>query len=246
MEEPGQKLDANGLGTVTSPAGSFRVHMDAAGDLVALQYEAPVNGKNDGRAGYSIGGVSVIGDNANTVPNEAGTRITIDGIEHSTHELFRTGMSTVEGDTVVPPVREEVNLLAAQIKGLIAVNEVEGDDRTDFTQAFNDKWKAIDVALNTIFGDADDDDATLDHLEDRPRNVEDMVATLDAIVAALSDADAFASAMEEGGVFEGLIPDSPSSRIPEVFNAVATTATAYLATTENTRWPLHESGAFRR
>ena len=238
MEEPGQKLDANGLGTIASTAGNFRVHMDAAGNLVALQYEEPVNGKNDGKAGYSIGGVSVIGDNAETVPNEAGTMITIDGINHATGELFNTGRSTVEGDTIVPSVREEVSLLTAQIKGLIAVNEVEGDDRTDFTQAFNDKWEAIDAALNRIFGDADDDDATLDHLADRPRRVEDMVAMLDAIVAALSDVNVFASAMEEGGVFEGLIPDSPSSRIPEVFNAVVSTATAYLARTEDTRYGL--------
>ena len=199
---------------------------------------APVNGRNDRKAGHSIGGVSVIGDDAATEPNEARTMITIDGVRHSTGELLRTGKSTVEAGSVVAPVRKEVSSLAAQVTALIAVNSAEGDDRTDFTQAFNEKWQAIDAALNRIFGDADGDDATLDHLEDRPGNLKDMVATLDAVVAALADADAFASAMEQGGVFEGLIPDSPSSRIPGAFNAAATTATAYLARTENTRYGL--------
>ena len=236
MEDPDQKLDANGLGTVMSPAGNFRVHMDADGNLVALHYEAPVNGKNDGKAGYSIGGVSVSGDNAKTVPNEAGTLIKIDGVDHPADDLFRTGMSTIRGDTVVAGVLKEVNSLVAQIKGLIAVNELEGDDKTDFTQAFKAKWAAIDTALDRIFGDADDDDATLDFLDNRPRRIEEMVATLDAIVAALSDADAFAAAMGEGGVFEGLIADRSSTRIPNTFNAAASTATAYLARTENTRF----------
>ena len=35
LEDPDQKLDANGVGTVMSPAGNFRVHMDANGNLVA-------------------------------------------------------------------------------------------------------------------------------------------------------------------------------------------------------------------
>ena len=236
VEDPDQKLDETGLGDVTSPAGNFRVHMDDDGNLVAVRYEAAVNGRNDGKAGYSIGGVSVIGDDAGTVPNEAGTMITIDGINHSTDQLFNTGMSTVEGDTVVAGVLEEVGSLVAQIKGLIAVNELEGEDRTDFTQAFNDKWKAIDTALNRVFGHADDEDATLDHLDVRPRRVEAMVAMLDAIVAALSDADAFAAAISDGGVFEGLIADKPSTRIPDAFNAIALSATAYLARTENTRF----------
>ena len=228
--------DENGLGNVTSLAGNFRVHMDDDGNLVAVQYEEAVNGKNDGTAGYSIGGVSVIGDNAKTVPNEAGTMITIGGVNQSTDELFNTGRSTVEGDTVVAGVLEEVNSLVAQTKGLIAVNELEGEDRTDLTRAFNDKWTGIDTALSRVFGDADADDLTLDHLDVRPRRVEEMVATLDAIVAALSDPDTFAAAISDGGMFEGFIADKPSTRIPNAFNAVASIATAYLARTENTRF----------
>ena len=170
------------------------------------------------------------------LPNEAGTLIEIDGVNHSTDDLFRTGMSTIKGDTVVAGVLMEVNSLVAQIKGLMAVNELEGDDRSDFTQAFNAKWAAIDTALNSIFGDADDDDSTLDYLDNRPRGVEEMVATLDAIVAALSDVDAFVAAMGDDGVFEGFIPGGPSTRIPDAFNAAASTATAYLARTENTRF----------
>ena len=236
LEDPDQKLDENGLGNVTSSAGNFRVHMDDDGNLVAVQYEEAVNGKNDGKAGYSIGGVSVIGDNPETVPNEAGTMITIDGVNHSTDELFNTGMSTVEGDTVVAGVLEEVSSLVSQIKGLIAVNEVEGENRTDFTQAFNDKWAAIDTVLSRVFGDADDDDATLDYLEIRPRGVEKMVATLDAIVAALSNVDAFAAAIGDGGMFQGLIAETPSTRTLNAFNAIAWTKTAHLARTENTRF----------
>ncbi|MCY4562850.1 MAG: hypothetical protein OXE40_00030, partial [Gammaproteobacteria bacterium] len=236
MGYPDQRLDENGLGSLTSPDGSFRVHMDADGNLVAVLYEAAVNGKNDGKAGHSFGGVSVIGDNAETVPNEAGTMITVDGVNHSTDDLFNTGMSTVEGDTIVAGVLEEVSLLVAQIKGLIAVNEVEGDTKTNFTQDFDAKWAAIDTALNRIFGDTDDDDTTLDHIDNRPRNVEDMVVTLDAIVAALSDADAFTAAMGDDGVFKGLIADKPSTRIPKAFKAIGSTATAYLSRTANTRF----------
>ena len=101
MEDPAQKLDENGLGSVTSPNGNFRVHMNVFGNLVAVRYEEAVDGRNDGKAGYSIGRVSVIGDDAETVPNEAGTKITIGGVNFPADGLLSTVKSAVEGDSVV-------------------------------------------------------------------------------------------------------------------------------------------------
>ena len=255
MGDPDQKLDEKGLGSVMSPVGNFRVHMAADGNLTGVLYELAVNGENDGKAGHSIGGVSVIGDDAKTVSNEAGTMITIDGVKHSTADLFNTGMSTVEGDNIIAGVLEEVRSLAAQVKGLIAVNEQEGDNPTNFGDRFRAKWKAIDTALDMVFGDDSTDDTanpeseTYDHIDRLPgaagtalgeAAVEEMVKMLDAIVAALADADALATAISDDTVFksERILGNAAqvAAETANAFNANDSTATAYLARTENTRF----------
>ena len=152
----------------------------------------------------------------------------------------------------MPECSKTVSTLAAQIKGLIAVQEQEGDTPTNFGDEFRAKWKAIDTALDTVFGDADADDANdtvYDHIEALPGNAgdalsatarEDMVETLDKIVAALTNADDFAAAVADDGVFEGSggagNAAAVAKRAGETFAAVDSTATAYIAMTENTRF----------
>ena len=128
------------------------------------------------------------------------------------------------------------------------MNEQEGDDPTNFGGQFRAKWHAIDVLLDTVFG-ADRTDAAdvaeIDHLEPLPgtgetalseTQVEEMVETLDKIVAALTNADDFAAAVADDGVFEGSGGSGNAAavakRAGETFAAVDSTATAYIAMTE--------------
>ena len=90
---------------------------------------------------------------------------------------------------------------------------------------------------------------SIDHIDALPGNAgdalsatarEDMVETLDKIVAALTNADDFAAAVADDGVFEGSggagNAAAVAKRAGETFAAVDSTATAYLAMTENTRY----------
>ena len=152
--------------------------------------------------------------------------------------LYGTGMSTVEGENIVAGVLDEIEALVAQIKAFVAVNDAEADDaRTDFSDQFDTRWHAIDVLLDKVFGaDRTDvaDESEIDNLETRPSDSAEMVAQLDAILAALGDADAFAAAMEDDGIYEDKITDDDD--ISATFDAVDSTATAYLGRTENTRF----------
>ena len=262
-----QVLDENGMGDVMTADANYRVHMDEDGNLMGVQYEMVVDGKNKGK-GHVVGGLVVVGgDNKDTVANETGTTIKIDGEDHSTGDLFTDGESSVEGDNIVAGVLEDVSTLAAQIKGLIAVNTQEnpvGDGtQTDFSATFRKKWKALDTALDTVFGDGDgvvneptDDDPTVgdtdyEHIEALPGTdpdplsataVEAMVEMLDAIVAALSDGDTFAAAAAEDGIFKEAFDGAAAKRATDsgkVFNAVDSTATAYMARTANTRFGVY-------
>ncbi len=249
----GQTLDETGAGTILSPDGKFRVRKDADGNLQGVQYEDEVNIETgDAAKGTSFDGGTAtahgrtrpvtIGDDTETADvNEAGTLLTIDGVDHSVGTLYTTGMSTVEGDSIVAGVRDQVQSLVGQIKGLKAVNDQESEDgQTDFSTQFDAKWKEIDDALDTIFGDdATNPSNDLDHLAERPEDANDMIAVLDAIVVALADEDGFVAAFDEDGVFEGLIPAEDSATIPDVFNARVFTATAYLSRTENARFGVY-------
>ncbi len=257
-----QTLDDKGMGDVMTEDANYRVHMDEDGNLVGTQYEMAVNGNNDGEAGHWVdtgfgdNRVVVIGDDAETTPNEAGTMITIDGETHSIGDLFMDGESTVEGDNIVAGVLTEVSAQADQIKGLIAVNVQEGEDladQTNFADQFRARWKAIDTALDTVFGDGDDleTDADYEHIDALPGNagerlsaaaMEAMVEMLDAIVAALSDGDAFAAAAAEDGIFEDGFTGDATMRATasgKAFNAIDSTATAYMVRTENTRFGVY-------
>ena len=167
-----QTLDENGMGDVMSPDGNFRVHMDEDGNLMGVQYEEAINTQAAAAKsrGFSIGtGVAnnkdvVSVDNAKTEGvNEAGTIITINGDKHPIGDLFQDGESTVDGANIIAGkdgVLATVSTLAAQIKGLIAVNTQENPDgegtQTDFSDSFRAKWKALDTALDDVFGDLDD------------------------------------------------------------------------------------------
>ena len=66
-----------------------------------------------------------------------------------------------------------------------------------------------------------------------------MIKNLNLILEALSDADKFATAVAAGGVFTGSIPGNAAAiakAAGETFTALDSTATAYLAMTENTRY----------
>ena len=161
-----------------------------------------------------------------------------DGKMITVGDLYGTGMSTVGGNNIVAGVLDEIEALVAQIKAFVTVNDAEADDaKTDFSDQFDTRWHAIDVLLDRVFGadrtDVADEDE-IDNLETRPSDAAEMVEQLDAILAALGDADAFAAAMEDDGVFEDKITDD--DEISATFDAVDSTATAYLGRTENTRF----------
>ena len=271
IEDPDQKLDENGVGSVMSRDGNFRVRMDEDGNLMGVQYEEAVNTQAAAAKarGFSIGTgaannkdvVSV--DNAKTEGvNEAGTMITINGDAHPIGDLFMDGESTVEGDNIIAGkdgVLATVSTLAAQIKGLRAVNAQENpknDDltaQTDFSDQFRLKWKALDTALDTVFGDldgADDADTDYDHIDALAdgrlslAGLEEMVETLDKIVAALSSEDGFLAAAADDGIFEGSTAGGANAatvakNATATFNAIASTATAYMARTANTRFGVY-------
>ena len=50
-----QILDENGMGDVMTADANYRVHMDEDGNLMGVQYEMAVNGKNDGKGGHFEG-----------------------------------------------------------------------------------------------------------------------------------------------------------------------------------------------
>ena len=204
MDLVDQTLDQDGMGDVRSDLGNFRVHMDADGNLIGVQYEEPLDGQNTTTGtNFGDGSVTVSVDDPNTDPNEAGTMIIIDDVEHLTRDLLKPA----ELDRIVAEVRDEVEGLVSEIKGLIAVNDSEADDaRTDHSDQFDTKWHAIDVLLDKIFGadrtNAADEDE-IDNLETRPSDAATMVEQLDAILAALSTADALKTATADDGVFDG-------------------------------------------
>ena len=265
MDLAGQTLDENGMGSVMSPDGNFRVHKDADGNLIGVQFEAAVDAKNGTPAGGAATAVAVVADNAKTTPNEAGTMIKIDGIDHKVGDLFQDGSSMVEGDNLIAGVLKDVTAVVAQIKGLLAVNAQEadevGDDQTNFGAQFRTKWHEIDRLLDKVFTTADRTDETdlneLAHLEALPGTVSgtatttgndarlsatavtEMVETLDKIVAALTNADDFATEAAAGGLFASEFTGNAAKRATDsakVFNAVDSTATAYIAMTANTRF----------
>ena len=204
MDLADQTLDETGMGDVMSELGNFRVHMDDDGNLVAVQFEEPLDGENMTKGTYfGDGMVTVSVDDPNTDPNEAGTMIIIDDVKHVTGDLLKPA----ELDRTLAEVREEVESLVAQIKGLIAVNDLEADDaKTDFSDQFNAKWHAIDVLLDKVFG-ADRTDAgnesEIDNISSRPADTGEMGEQLDAVLAALADPDTLETATVGEGVFEG-------------------------------------------
>ncbi|MCY4668865.1 MAG: hypothetical protein OXC29_12880, partial [Rhodococcus sp.] len=265
----GQVLDADGMGSVMSPDGNFRVHMNEDGMLVGVQYEMAVNTRNAAaqKAGATIGTDGVFATNAYVVNrddtetegiNEAGTMITINGDNYPIGELFMAGESSVDGEFIITGkggVLEKITTLAAQIEGLRAVNAQENPKndsltaQTDFSNQFREKWKAIDTALDEVFGDLDGDtdaDTTYDHItalsEDRLSLVQlkNMEDTLDKIVAALSSEDGFLAAAADDGIFDGSTAGNNANAVAKnataTFNAIRSTATVYMARTENTRF----------
>ncbi len=245
-----QTLDEDGSGDIMTDDGNFHVSMDDMGMFMATQYDAVVDGGDNGTTVGDDMDLAVIADDEETDVNEAGTMLTVNGDSHPIETLFSAGTSTVEGDNLVAGVKDEVVKLAAQIKGLIAVNETEPEDgRTDFSDQFRAKWKAIDTQLDAIFGDQDsaaDDDTVYDHLDELATGtlsdalVEKMVETLDMIVAALSSKAGFeAAVVEDGdGVFEGFGIDEADDAA-KAFDARASSASVYLGRTANTRFGLY-------
>ena len=172
-------------------------------------------------------------------------------------------MSTVEGENLIAGkggVLETVSTLAAQIKGLRAVNAQENpknDDlteQTDFSDQFRLKWKAIDTALDDVFGDldgADDADTDYDHIDALATTgrlglaaLAEMIETLDKIVAALSSEDGFLAAAADDGIFEGSTAGGAKAatvakNATATFNAIASTATVHMARTANTRFGVY-------
>ena len=204
MDLADQTLDRNGKGSVMSDLGNFRVHMDAGGNLIGVQYEEPLDGRNATTGtNFGEGSVTVSLDDPNTGPNEAGTMISIDGVEHLTGSLLKPA----ELDRIVAEVRDGIESLVSEIKGLVAANDSEADNaKTDYSGQFDTKWHAIDVLLDKVFG-ADRTDAAdkneIDNLETRPSDAAAMVERLDAILTALSNADTLETATADSGVFDG-------------------------------------------
>ena len=177
--------------------------------------------------------------------------ITINGDDHSIGDLFMDGESTVEGDNIIAGkggVLETVSTLAAQIKGLIAVNTQENPDddgradrfqRDQFRRSGRPSTRPSTTSSGTAtaFCDTDDEaDTAYDHIEALPGTmlpdssaaaVEDMVETLDAIVAALSERGRIRGRGSRGRNLRGRVPPagptppSVARPPPAAFNAIA-------------------------
>ena len=234
-----QTLQANGMGDISTAQGNFHVHMDANGNLVGVQYEAPV--------GTAVGtAVSVSPDDAMTTLNETGTMIAIDGVDYSIGTLFTAGRATVDGPNIVAAVRAEVAKLAAQIRGLAQVKR--DDPSANYGDTFRQRWKDIDEQLNSIFGDASPDAedhltaAHYDHLDPLPgaggtaltsSQANAMLADLAEIESALSTRTDFVTGAAAGGLFNKSLT---AQQAGSAFVALMSVSSSRLDRTTNTRF----------
>ena len=236
-----QTLQANGMGDISTAQGNFHVHMDANGNLVGVQYEAPV-----GTVVGTASAVTVSPDDMMTTLNETGTMIDIDGVDYSIGTLFTAGRETAEGPNVVAAVREEVAKLASQVRALGRVKQQ--DPTANYGDNFRQRWKDIDEQLNKIFGDASPDAedhltaAHYDHLDPLPgaggtaltsSQANAMLADLAEIETALGTRTDFVTGAATGGLFNKSLT---AQQAGDAFDALMSVSTSSLATTPNTRY----------
>ncbi len=220
----GATLPADGMGDITVGDASYRVWM-ADGELTGARYQAKAI---DGATDYFSGEVTAVAlqaDDESTSQNEAHTSLYVNGdtdTMHSMGALLGAGMSTVQGENFVATAKEAIEKIRVKVVALMEV--FEGSDLDDnIAVQWNDDSDGVDVedVLETAFG--------VEDLVPDEVSSDDVLAEIDAILAALSSAEGLAAAVEDGGVLEDL--DLGDNSAEDVFDATASESTVAFGVT---------------
>ena len=164
---------------------------------------------------------------------EDGTRrsvLKVGGAEYSVHELFSEGGVT-RAPTFVEEAAETIEFILGQVDLLEAAYD---DDRSGFRKAMETRWERAEESLEALFGREESRDilGSLPLGRNRAVDTREVVETLEDVLSALTDFDAFYDAVDDG-VFEGAI-DLDSA--DDVFDAVRSVGRLVFGSTPNTRF----------
>ena len=234
-------IPADGMGDITVHGAMYHVWMDD-GMLMGARFDAAIHTATD--MSLRIGLPTLSGDDDDTVGNEAGTMLNLNGEDFPISDLLEDGMAMLMGKNFVAEALAEIQKLRGAVDAYIALDGTD-DDTGDYDAQIRALWNDDAQAdINSIFGtDPDGDDADTDpdpkvalRMLSASDDAEDAVEAFDALITALSGADAFAAATEEDG--DGVLEKAALSAddAMKVFDAVTTVSAAALGTTENTRF----------
>ena len=164
---------------------------------------------------------------------EDGTRrsvLKVGGEEYSVYELFSQGGVT-RAPTFVAEAAETIEHILDQVDLL---EGAYGDDRSGFRDAMEVRWDRAKDALEGLFGreDARDIFGSLPLGRNRGVDTEEVVETLEEVLAALTDFDDFYDAVYDGVFADAIDVDDAD----DVFDAVRTVTKMEFGSSLNTRF----------
>ena len=202
----------DGVGDVTADGAMYHVWAQDDGMLAGARFDSAIVKKLEvGPRDTDVAGsplrtpadVALSANDGETVANETGTHVLIDGNAYSLATLLGGGTAAHREQTYIDEVRGEVDDLYQQVKTLADINAaLDKADRSDFTRTYNRKWGTdAQKAVNKIFGPAVVD---LGDLVTRAGKVDEetMLEDFEELLDALSSLEAFTDALDKDGLFE--------------------------------------------
>jgi hypothetical protein len=237
-------LSESGMGDITVGGAMYHVSMTEDGMLMGARYDAAIHTATD--MSLRIGLPTLSGDDDETVGNEKGTMLKLNGEEFPISDLLEGGMAELMGKNFVAEALAELQKLRDAVDAYISLDGTD-DDTGDYDMQIRMLWNEdAQGDVNSIFGMVADTSVGAQEgdmvpvvslkMLDANDDAEDAVEVFDALITALSAADAFAAATEEDG--DGVLEKAAldADKAMEVFDAVTSMSAAALEMTENTRF----------
>ena len=252
----GMTLPANGVGDVTVDGAMYHVWMadgGLAGSRFGQAYKSNTyrSATEDAIGNKDVSGVLrppvLSSDDPQTVANEQGTHLLMSGPattptqmeegRFSFADLLGRGMASDSGERFVAEAVETIERTRAEVAALLAI---EGSD-VNLATVLPGRWNTVKGALDDIFKtdslNATEANRTSAVAMETP-DEEDILADIDAILAALGSEEAFvaATAKDGDGVFDTTAGQLGASAARDAFKREKWTATATMGATGSTRY----------
>ena len=248
----GAELPASGRGDVTVDGAMYHVWM-ADGGLAGSRFGQAYKSNTYRSATATKIGADALrrpvlsADDPETVANEQGTHLLMTGPattptqmeegRFSFADLLGRGMASDSGERFVAEAVETIERTRAEVAALLAI---EGSD-VNLATVLPGRWNTVKGALDDIFKtdslNATEANRTSAVAMETP-DEEDILADIDAILAALRSEEAFvaATAKDGGGVFDSSAGRLGAGAARDAFKRVKWTATATMGATGSTRY----------